>query len=149
MSAGQSSAARATSRIEVRNGSSEESVLSDNDVRVLVVDDLEDAAKSLAVVLSLNGYVARTAHDGASALHITKEFRPHCILLDVNMPGIDGLELTQRLRTTYGDDIVLVAVTGGRVEEARVSKTFELVDHYLAKPIEMDKLEKILPARRA
>jgi len=40
-----------------------------------------------------------------------------------------------------------VAVTGGRAEEARVSKTFELVDHYLAKPIEMDKLEKILPRR--
>ena len=123
--------------------------MSDNDVRVLVVDDLEDAAKSLAVVLSLNGYVARTAHDGASALRITKEFQPHCILLDVNMPGIDGLELTQRLRASYGDDIVLVAVTGGRVEEMRVSKTFELVDHYLAKPIEMDKLEKILPARGA
>lgn len=121
--------------------------MSENDVRVLVVDDLEDAAKSLAVVLSLNGYTARTAHDGASALRITKEFLPHCILLDVNMPGIDGLELTHRLRSSYGDDIVLVAVTGGGADEARVSQTFELVDHYLAKPIEMNKLEKILPPR--
>ena len=122
--------------------------LSDNDVRVLVVDDLEDAANSLAVVLSLNGYVSRTAHDGASALQITEEFLPHCILLDVNMPGIDGLELTRRLRSGYGDDIVLVAVTGGRADEGRVSKTFELVDHYLAKPIDMAKLEKILPRRQ-
>lgn len=121
--------------------------MSNNDVRVLVVDDLEDAAKSLALVLSLNGYDARTAHDGASALRVTKEFLPHCILLDVNMPGIDGLELTHRLRNSYGDDIVLVAVTGGGADEARVSKTFELVDHYLAKPIEMEKLEKILPPR--
>ena len=121
--------------------------MSENDVRVLVVDDLEDAARSLAVVLSLNGYTARTAHDGASALRITKEFLPHCILLDVNMPGIDGLELTHRLRNSYGDDIVLVAVTGGGADETRVSKTFELVDHYLAKPIEMTKLEKILPPR--
>ena len=77
--------------------------MSDNDVRVLVVDDIEDAARSLALVLSLNGYISRTANDGASALELTEAFRPHCILLDVNMPGIDGLELTRRLRNTYGD----------------------------------------------
>jgi len=123
--------------------------LSENDVRVLVVDDVEDAAKSLALVLSLNGYVARTAGDGASAIEVTEEFLPHCILLDVNMPGIDGLELTRRLRTSYGDDIVLVAVTGGSADQARVAGTFELVDHYLAKPIDMAKLEKILPKRPA
>lgn len=123
--------------------------MSENDVRVLVVDDVEDAAKSLALVLSLNGYVARTAGDGASAIEVTEEFLPHCILLDVNMPGIDGLELTRRLRTSYGDDIVLVAVTGGSADQARVAGTFELVDHYLAKPIDMAKLEKILPKRPA
>lgn len=121
--------------------------MSENDVRVLVVDDIEDAAQSLALVLSLNGYVARTASDGASALELTEEFLPHCILLDVNMPGIDGLELTRRLRTSYGDDIVLVAVTGAGVDQARVAGTFELVDHYLPKPIDMVKLEKILPRR--
>ena len=123
--------------------------MSENDVRVLVVDDIEDAASSLALVLALNGYVARTANDGASALELTEEFLPHCILLDVNMPGIDGLELTRRLRDSYGDDIVLVAVTGACVEQARVAETFELVDHYLPKPIDMSKLEKILPRRHA
>ncbi len=121
--------------------------MSDNDVRVLVVDDVDDAAEALAGILALNGYVARTAHDGASALRLTEEFLPHCILLDVKMPGIDGLELTLRLRSTYGDDIVLVAVTGGCADEARVSETFELVDHYLTKPIDMAKLETILPPR--
>lgn len=121
--------------------------MNDNDVRVLVVDDIEDAAKSLALVLSLNGYMSRTAMDGASALELTEAFRPHCILLDVNMPGIDGLELTCRLRIAYGDDIVLVAVTGGAADQARVAGTFELVDHYLAKPIDMAELEKILPRR--
>ena len=121
--------------------------MSENDVRVLVVDDVDDAAQALAGILQLNGYVARTAHDGASALQLTEEFLPHCILLDVKMPGIDGLELTHRLRSSYGDDIVLVAVTGCSVDEARVSETFELVDHYLSKPIDMAKLETILPPR--
>jgi len=125
-----------------------EDALSDNDVRVLVVDDFVDAAQSLALVLSMSGYVARIAHDGASALRITEEFLPHCILLDVKMPGIDGLELTRRLRSSYGDDIVLVAVTGGSADEARVSETFELVDHYLSKPVDMAKLESILPPRQ-
>ena len=123
--------------------------MGENDVRVLVVDDIEDAATSLALILSLNGYVARTANDGSSALELTEEFLPHCILLDVNMPGIDGLELTRRLRTSYGDDIVLVAVTGAGIDQARVAGTFALVDHYLRKPVDMTQLEKILPRRNA
>ena len=123
--------------------------MGENDVRVLVVDDIDDAAQSLALVLSLNGYVARTANDGSSALELTEEFLPHCILLDVNMPGIDGLELTRRLRTSYGDDIVLVAVTGAGIDQARVAGTFALVDHYLRKPVDMTQLEKILPRRNA
>ena len=121
--------------------------MSDNDVRVLVVDDLDDAAQTLAALLSMNGYLARTAHDGASALKVIKDFHPHCILLDIRMPGIDGLELTRRVRERHGDDIVLIAVTGGAVDDDRVADTFELVDHHLAKPIDMAKLEKILPPR--
>ena len=60
------------------------------------------------------------------------------------MPGMDGLELVQRIRAAHGDDIVLVAITGGDALEARVASTFEQVDHYLSKPIDFARLMKIL-----
>ena len=121
--------------------------MSDSECRVLVVDDDFDVANALAELLSVNGYVVRTANDGLSALAMVKEFRPDCVLLDIRMPGIDGLDLTRQLRAAYRDDLVLVAVTGGSADESRVAQTFDLVDHYLAKPIDIKKLEKILPPR--
>ena len=121
--------------------------MSDDDVRVLVVDDVADAAESLAALLSSYGYVARTAHDGEGALGVVKEFHPHCVLLDVNMPGMDGRELSQHIRAIHGDNIVLVAITGGGASDTRVSETFSLVDHYLQKPLDIAALDKILPPR--
>ena len=119
--------------------------MGDSDVRVLVVDDLDDSAQMLAALLSVSGYAARTARDGASALAVTEEFKPHCVLLDVKMPGMDGLELAQRLRAAHGDDIVLIAVTAADIDDFAVSQTFELVDHYLVKPVDIAKLAAILP----
>ena len=119
--------------------------MGDSDVRVLVVDDLDDSAQMLAALLSASGYAARTARDGASALTVIEEFAPHCVLMDVKMPGMDGLELAQRLRAAHGDDIVLIAVTGADIDDFAVSQTFVLVDHYLVKPVDIAKLASILP----
>lgn len=118
--------------------------MSDNEVRVLVVDDLEDAALSLAMMLRLNGYVVQTCTSGADALARVESFDPHCVLLDVHMPGIDGHALSRRIRERYGSAVVLIAVTGRSVEEA--TPTFEIVDHYLMKPIDGAQLAKVLPA---
>jgi CheY-like chemotaxis protein len=120
-----------------------------DDVRVLVVDDMDDSARSLALLLRLNGYETRTARDGADAVAVIKGFRPHCVVLDVRMPRMDGFELSRFLREKYRDDIVLVALTGvAPQDDERVTMTFGLVDHYLSKPIDMAQLEKILPARK-
>jgi DNA-binding response OmpR family regulator len=116
-----------------------------DELRVLVVDDVADAAQSLAQLLTMSGFVAKTALDGADALALVGEFKPHCVLLDIGMPRMDGLELVQRLRSEYGDDIILVAITGRDALDARVEKTFEQVDHYLAKPVDFTQLMKILP----
>ena len=119
--------------------------MGDSDVRVLVVDDLDDSAQMLAALLRASGYAARTAHDGVSALAVTEEFKPDCVLLDIKMPGMDGLELARRLRATHGDDIVLIAVTAADFDDFDVSQTFALVDHYLVKPVDVAKLATILP----
>ena len=119
-----------------------------DDVRVVVVDDLADSAQSLATYLSLQGYSTRTAEDGVSALAVVQSFMPHCVLLDVNMPGMDGLDLARHMRAQFGDDVVLIAVTGEAPEDMLVKATFGIVDHYLRKPIDFTELAKILPALR-
>lgn len=117
----------------------------DDEVRVVVVDDMPDAAEALCALLELSGYKVRIAEGGAQALLLIEEYRPHCVLMDINMPGIDGCELSRRLRERYVDDIVLIAVTGGSEDEKRVAETFARVDHYLRKPDYIDQLAKVLP----
>jgi DNA-binding response OmpR family regulator len=122
--------------------------MTDDDVRVVVVDDLADAADALAEILRIDGYDVRVAHDGASALSVIAEHRPHCALFDIDMPGLNGAELAARLRDQYGDDIVLIAVTGWGEEDRRVASAFSQADHYLRKPVDTAALRKLLPPLR-
>jgi two-component system, OmpR family, response regulator len=117
---------------------------SDDEVRVIVVDDYPDTAESLARALSLDGYTVWTAHDGASALALVAERKPHCVLFDVDMPGMDGFELAKVLRKNH-EDIVLVAVTGWSENDYRVKGSFVVADYYLKKPIDWDELRRALP----
>jgi DNA-binding response OmpR family regulator len=119
--------------------------MADDDVRVLVVDDVADAAESLAETLEMSGYKVAVATDGARALALIEAEQPHCVLLDIGMPGMDGNQLARLLRDRYGDDIVLIAVTGREHDDERVSDTFARVDHYLQKPVDPDQLKKLLP----
>ena len=117
-------------------------------MKVLVVDDEPDIAEVLAEILKSNGYAVRVAHDGLVAWSLIADWMPHCVVLDVNLPGIDGAELSRRLRERYGDDLILVAITGWGETDERVSDAFGRVDHYLQKPIDLQKLSKVLPPVR-
>jgi CheY-like chemotaxis protein len=119
--------------------------MKNEEVRVVVVDDVPDSAETLAMVLEMDGYTVRTASGGAQALDIIEQFEPLCVLLDINMPGLGGHELSQRLRQRYGEDIVLIAVTGWGGAEDRVSESFARFDHYLRKPVDRALLRKLLP----
>jgi CheY-like chemotaxis protein len=123
--------------------------MSEDEVRVVVVDDVVDAAEAIAATLELSGYKVWVATSGSEALALVDEHRPHCVLLDVGMPGMDGCELAQQLRDRYQDDVVLIAVTGREEDDERVSGAFARVDHYLQKPIDADDLKKLLPPLNA
>lgn len=114
------------------------------DIRMVVVDDHADAADMLAAALELDGYQVRTAISGEAALPLIEQFRPHMVLLDVNMPGMDGSELTRELRARYGDAMVLIAVSGSDPDDERVSRTFDSVDHYYRKPVDLAALRRLL-----
>lgn len=123
--------------------------MEDNAVRIVVVDDMADVAEALAAQLTLDGYRVATAYAADEAIHRIEELRPHCVLLDIGMPDIDGYELAMLLRHRYKDDIVLIAVTGSDEKQARVTDTFAVVDHYFQKPLDPAALRKILPPLQA
>ncbi|MES2584831.1 MAG: response regulator [Pseudomonadota bacterium] len=116
---------------------------SGDQLRVIIVDDVADNADTLSVALGLHGLETRTANDGDEAVLIMDGFQPHCVLFDICMPGMDGLDLARRLRSTSGDDVILIAMTGLDADDIRVADTFNLVDHYFQKPFELDALLRI------
>lgn len=80
--------------------------------RVLVVDDNQDAATSLAIVLGAAGYQVETSFDGKAALEAAERFTPDACVIDINMPGMDGYEVARRLRQMTPDHPpVLATVT--------------------------------------
>jgi PAS domain S-box-containing protein len=113
--------------------------------RVLIVDDNRDAARALAHVLERLGHTAEVVHDGQGALEAAEHFRPEVVLLDLGMPGMDGLEVARRLRERRRDpEPVIVAVTGwGKAEDQQ--KTHEAgFDLHLVKPVEERALRDVM-----
>jgi PAS domain S-box-containing protein len=113
--------------------------------RVLVVDDNQDAADSLAMLLQLSGQEVVVAYDATMALASADEFQPTLAFLDIGMPGMDGYELARRLRQRPGvQGAVLVALTGwGRPEDRGRSEQAGF-DHHLVKPVDPAELMKLL-----
>jgi PAS domain S-box-containing protein len=113
--------------------------------RVLVVDDNEDAADTLSVLLELLGCEIRTTYNGADALAVASEFKPGVVLLDLGMADMDGLEVARRLRAAEaGEHTILVATTGWGQEEDRRRTSAAGFDHHLTKPVDHDRLVAII-----
>ncbi|MBV8442155.1 MAG: response regulator [Hyphomicrobiales bacterium] len=117
--------------------------------RVLVVDDDEDVADSLAMLMESLGAETRTAYDGGAAVEAAAEFAPEIALIDIRMNGIDGYETARRLHERLGARTpLLVALTGlgqDRDREAALDAGFDL---HLTKPVSADALEKVLRSAR-
>src|SRR5215831_8200905 len=80
----------------------------DTTPRILVVDDEPDTCANLADILTEQGYQVDVAHDGVAALELVKKNAYDVALLDLKMPGIDGLELYRRIRTISADTVAIV-----------------------------------------
>jgi len=109
--------------------------------RILVVDDNDDAAQSLAIALRLEGHEVETAADGEVALSLLDRFAPAAAILDIGLPNMDGYQLAAALRAdarTRG--VVLIALTGyGRGTDHRRALDAGF-DEHLVKPVEFEKL---------
>lgn len=112
--------------------------------RILVVDDIQDSADSLAQMLSMSGHDARAVHDGSAALDIARAFHPEVVLLDIGMPVMDGYEVARALRAEHGNKMTLVALTGYAQAADREAARNAGFNHHLAKPVDLQALGELL-----
>jgi signal transduction histidine kinase len=120
----------------------------ENPLSILVVDDNQDSACSMTLLLELQGHKVQVAHAGQTALRIAGECSPDVILLDIGMPGMNGYEVARQLRAKPEfSGTLLIAVTGyGRASDVKQTESAGF-DHHLVKPIDYDKLQALLAAR--
>ncbi|MBA2542962.1 MAG: response regulator, partial [Deltaproteobacteria bacterium] len=114
-------------------------------LRILIVDDNVDAAELLSMLLETDGSEIRIAHTGLAALDLAAELRPHVVLLDLGLPGIDGYEVARRLRADSSlTQPLLVAVTGWGTEEDRRKTKDAGFDQHLVKPVDHARLAQLI-----
>ncbi len=106
--------------------------------RVLVVEDDEDIAQVLQRSLRMEGYEVRCAGDGPAAIEQGRGFAPDLVILDLGLPGIDGIEVAKQLRD--GDDVPILILTARDALESRVAGLDAGADDYLVKPFERQEL---------
>jgi CheY-like chemotaxis protein len=128
-------------------GSQPDRVIADaaGNVRILVVDDLRDAADSMAMMLETMGHDVRTAYDGLEAVQNEATFQPNIILLDIGLPRMNGYEVARRIRDEpWGGNVALVALTGWGQDADKRQSLEAGFDHHLTKPVDLVALEKLL-----
>jgi PAS domain S-box-containing protein len=115
--------------------------------RILVVDDNDDAAESLAMLLSSAGHEVRTAHDGEAAVSLLHNFPAEVVFLDIGLPGADGYVVAQSIRERFPNfNRRLYALTGyGREEDRALALSAGFDDHF-TKPVDPERLLQLILA---
>jgi len=114
-------------------------------LKILVADDSQDGADSLAFLLRAAGHEVFTAYDGRTAIQLAEQHKPGAVLLDIGMPEVSGYDVARAIRReAWGRSMRLIALTGwGQAEHRRRSLEVGFDDH-LVKPVELDVLEAVL-----
>jgi len=112
---------------------------------ILIVDDHPGNTRLLKVLLVNLVYVLHTAVDAAVALDGLRELRPRVILMDLQLPGIDGLELTRRLKADpLHREVIIIAVTASAMKGDEEKAVSAGCDGYVTKPIDTRSLPKVI-----
>jgi DNA-binding response OmpR family regulator len=114
-------------------------------VRILLADDNQDAADTLATLLRLWGHEVRVVYDGLAALEAARDFKPHCALLDIQMPKVNGGDAALCLRRhSELEGIFIVAISAIDPHDPRIARYDGAFDAYLNKPCDLDRLAELL-----
>lgn len=106
--------------------------------RILIIEDDEGILRVLRRALIYENYMVETALDGESGLNVARDWRPDLVILDLMLPGIDGLEVTQRMRVD--GNIPILMLTAKDTIHDRVQGLDAGADDYMTKPFELDEL---------
>jgi len=113
--------------------------------KIIVVDDNQDSADTLAFMLQSLGHQVKTAYDGRSALHMIDDWRPELIILDIAMPKLNGYELCRRLRTlSWSSTVRIIALSGWGQDHDKYLAEQAGFDGHLTKPLDLTRLNDIL-----
>jgi CheY-like chemotaxis protein len=114
---------------------------------ILIVDDNAQNLKLAKVILAIEGYDVKTAIDAEDALRILESFTPRLILMDLQLPRMDGLELTRRLKADLGRRaIIIVALTAYAMKGDEERALAAGCDAYMSKPIDTEALPRLVAA---
>jgi CheY-like chemotaxis protein len=114
-------------------------------LRILIVEDNRDAARTLAAVLARQGHQVMTAHSGTAGVQAAPRWRPDVVLCDLGLPGMDGFEVAAALRRDPAlASTRLIAISGyGQADDHRRSEEAGF-DLHLTKPVDPAELERLL-----
>ena len=120
-----------------------------NALRIMIVDDNQDGALMLSMLLEAAGHKTVVEHDPHGALERAPLEAPDVCLLDIGLPGMNGNELARRLRSTQAvAQTVLIALTGYSQDRDRKNSLEAGFDHYLVKPVKVEELVALLGGLR-
>ncbi len=108
-------------------------------IRALIVDDEANLSDLLRMALSHAGWDARTAGNGQEALNLVREFGPDILVLDIMMPGLDGMEVLARVRAS-GNDVPVLFLTAKDAVEDRIAGIAAGGDDYVTKPFNLEEV---------
>jgi signal transduction histidine kinase len=118
--------------------------------RAVIIDDNQDAAETMSLVIEQLGGAARTADNALSGLKAVREFEPDVVFLDISMPDVDGYEACRRIRSENPDrNVVIVALTGWAQDQEKQRALDAGFDAYLIKPVEPAVFEELLAGTTA
>jgi len=113
--------------------------------RLLIADDLVDSADSLALLMRYAGHEVEIAYDGEAALRLAETQRPDAVILDIQMPKLNGYEVCRRIREQpWGRQMFLIALTGCGEEETGKRVNDAGFDHQITKPVDPQNLARLL-----
>lgn len=112
---------------------------------MLLVDDSKFLADILAMFFQLDGYTARAAYSGEEAVRLISEEVPDIAFVDIDMPGMNGLELAGYIRNSnQAKDTVLVALSGWDEDEPKRNAMEAGFDHFLSKPVDAPAIREFM-----
>jgi len=116
-----------------------------SEVRVLVVEDHDATRYAYCKLLKQRGYAVTGVATASEAMEAAATAQPHCILLDLGLPDMEGAVLARRLREVQGTSLVMIAITGIPDQAVHDAAEAAGIDFLFHKPLDIDRLAKILP----